>query len=192
MELTLDVTQAHFLKEWTKEGKSELWIAKKLGLSIDKVIFAKRALCPGGPRDTAVNVTGETGIGSRSAHGTPGKYNAGCRCPKCRKANTERCKVAKAVRLADADRIPHGTMTGYWNWNCRCDDCKKIGSEVNKFRNTTEPGTYPRKGERWVNPEQKTVTNYDQTARELALELGRTISGVAGRRSLINRGLVEL
>lgn len=191
MELTLDGTQAHFLKEWVKEGKTELWISKKLGMSIDKVIFAKRALCPTDQRKTVINVNGK-GLGSRSAHGTAGKYNAGCRCTPCTSFNTQRAKDLKAERLTRPQDIPHGTMSGYWNWDCRCDSCKKVGAETQKMRTYTDPLTHTRKGETWIKPEHVATQKYDLTARDIALELGRTIPAVNTQRSLIGRGLVKV
>jgi transcriptional regulator with XRE-family HTH domain len=68
-------------------------------------------------------------------HGTPGNYNRGCRCQRCRDAHRDRLKdwkrAAAETATADPSKVPHGE-TGYKNWRCRCPVCKAAGSEDNR------------------------------------------------------------
>lgn len=63
-------------------------------------------------------------------HGSFRGYQKGCRCEKCRLANSERHyrnKERRTQRLAEL-RV-HGTTSSYTNWNCRCDLCREAWLE---------------------------------------------------------------
>jgi hypothetical protein len=57
-------------------------------------------------------------------HGRPDTYRNGCRCKKCRIANTRDCKKRHLRRVMDEtpSRV-HGTVNGYDNYGCRCELC---------------------------------------------------------------------
>lgn len=69
---------------------------------------------------------------SSFTHGIPHGYNVGCRCDRCRKANTDRAR-ARRQRLRELRQFvggrwispyaEHGTLNGYGNWQCRCWPC---------------------------------------------------------------------
>lgn len=68
-------------------------------------------------------------------HGTAHCYNLGCRCARCREANTARARARRAYlrtqRLFVNGRwvspfAEHGTLNGYGNWQCRCDLCTSV------------------------------------------------------------------
>jgi hypothetical protein len=64
-------------------------------------------------------------------HGTPAKYSQGCRCTKCRDANTARCRSQQRRRVSDpegADRAGHGKASTYQNYGCRCRPCTDANS----------------------------------------------------------------
>jgi hypothetical protein len=64
-------------------------------------------------------------------HGDPGRYSQGCRCQKCRDANTERCRGQQRRRVGDpeaADRAGHGRASTYQNYGCRCRPCTDANS----------------------------------------------------------------
>lgn len=68
-------------------------------------------------------------------HGRIVGYSRGCRCPKCRAANTASAKRRKEERSKDptaADRAGHGKATTYINYGCRCAPCKEAQSKANK------------------------------------------------------------
>ena len=63
--------------------------------------------------------------GVSAEHGTPSRYDAGCRCAACRAANTARYHESTELRrraLASA-AVPHGSASTYRNWGCRCEPC---------------------------------------------------------------------
>ena len=69
--------------------------------------------------------------GSASTYRNPSRdFKPGCRCKKCREANTKRVRVeqqSRAKRLADDPTLaPHGRRSTYSNWGCRCKSCTKI------------------------------------------------------------------
>jgi len=65
-------------------------------------------------------------------HGTPSKYNAGCRCDACTAAHRERTRAwREAVAGLPAVFVPHG-LNGYRNYGCRCETCKAAASEDNR------------------------------------------------------------
>jgi hypothetical protein len=66
-------------------------------------------------------------------HGKTGYLHYGCRCPVCTRANTDRARVQRAVRLARMQAgdpaVPHGTPGGYTNWGCRCPGCTRANTD---------------------------------------------------------------
>lgn len=59
-------------------------------------------------------------------HGHHATYIKGCRCAKCRTANTAWCAEKRKLSAADpsrADRAGHGKTSTYKNHNCRCPLC---------------------------------------------------------------------
>lgn len=120
-------------------------------------------------------------------HGTAVEYDYWkCRCDICKKANYDRCMAVRADMKSRAETdCPHGTMTGYWNWECRCDACVKVGAEVNKVRVSTPVETQGRAGERWTDAELAAIASYDSIARDVAMSLGRTTTGVSTRRTMM-------
>jgi hypothetical protein len=63
--------------------------------------------------------------GVSAEHGTPSRYDAGCRCAACRAANTARYHESTELRrraLASA-AVPHGSASTYRNWGCHCEPC---------------------------------------------------------------------
>lgn len=128
-------------------------------------------------------------------HGTAVEYDHfGCRCDVCRIANRKRCYRVKEDMKSRPEDIPHGTMTGYWNWECRCAPCRKVGSEVQQHRLATPLETQWNRSARWTEADEAALESYDKTARELAMELGRTTGAVNTRRSGLGamRGEVEI
>lgn len=64
-------------------------------------------------------------------HGKSSTYNVGCRCGRCRAANTAMCRKRNARSAADpsrADRAGHGKASTYSNHGCRCELCKAAHS----------------------------------------------------------------
>lgn len=65
-------------------------------------------------------------------HGTYNGYiNCGCRCVKCRKANTSYMKQRRKERwyitrkYGLPEYVDHGKPGTYGNWGCLCELCKK-------------------------------------------------------------------
>jgi Sigma-70, region 4 len=54
-------------------------------------------------------------------HGTPYRYNRGCRCDDCRAARREYRRQWRAT----ASPPKHGTQNAYCNYACRCPKCKR-------------------------------------------------------------------
>lgn len=65
-------------------------------------------------------------------HGTINAYGYhGCRCDRCKAANTEAQQEARDRRqLAEVPPEVHGTENGYSNYRCRCDRCKAAHAET--------------------------------------------------------------
>lgn len=69
-------------------------------------------------------------------HGAVTAYGYhGCRCDRCKAANTAAQQAARNRRAAAAafEQIPrqvHGTENGYSNYRCRCDRCKAAHAEA--------------------------------------------------------------
>lgn len=186
-EVVLEFSEVAQIKQMVSEKRSVLHISKKLGLSYEKALFAVSGITGEDPKRLMQRKN--KGKGSRSMHGDPGKYNAGCRCGICRKAQAKRMVEAAADRKTRLHEAPHGTPSAYVNWGCRCDPCKKAGSENNKNITYTPPETQTRKWQRWEVPEEETVATYELTAKELALQTGRTTMGVHQRRRKVTREL---
>lgn len=71
-------------------------------------------------------------------HGTRSSYVYGCRCPRCRRANTDYWRLFHRARgtrpRAEVDAAkagPCGTR-GAYDRGCRCDPCKAAASEHNR------------------------------------------------------------
>ena len=56
-------------------------------------------------------------------HGTPGRYQHGCRCGDCRAAMAARNGEWRR-RVAGTEPPMHGTLHGYTSYRCRCDGCR--------------------------------------------------------------------
>jgi hypothetical protein len=81
-----------------------------------------------------------------SRHGTLNGYtNHGCRCDRCRQANTDACRAYKhrtgrnqpyAEWLATVEgcHAPHGTETRYVGGGCRCPECKQASAAARRHR----------------------------------------------------------
>jgi len=67
--------------------------------------------------------------------GTFARYNSGCRCAKCRRANAKRHAEQRVRRKSShsVDTIPHGA-SGYVNYGCECDVCRDAVSERNQLQ----------------------------------------------------------
>jgi len=69
----------------------------------------------------------------RDQHGTLSCYRyfegTGCRCELCVAAHVAFLGTQLQKRLTDearrAERLPHGTASGYTNWRCVCEQCRK-------------------------------------------------------------------
>lgn len=58
------------------------------------------------------------------------RYNYGCRCAVCTKANRLAQRRQKQIRLATPpEKIPHG-VNGYRNYGCKCDTCSTAAREA--------------------------------------------------------------
>jgi hypothetical protein len=72
-------------------------------------------------------------------HGLSGYANWGCRCDKCKAANTVSVAAQRARRAAraaeDPSIVPHGEG-GYTNWGCRCDTCTKEHTRMRQEQRT--------------------------------------------------------
>jgi hypothetical protein len=74
-------------------------------------------------------------------HGSINRYKGyGCRCGRCRTANTERmmeymafyasrCGVGPNGRAYSPDAKRHGTLTSFGYYGCRCDPCREAKAE---------------------------------------------------------------
>ena len=82
-------------------------------------------------------------------HGTANAYqNLGCRCTRCRKANTEAHRewahrtgrnrpadeVRREAKAAALARDNHGTEHRYTNHGCRCEACKQASADARARR----------------------------------------------------------
>lgn len=59
-------------------------------------------------------------------HGTRSKYNSGCHCDDCRKANNaavKRDRLKRTAQVRAGEREPPHGLSGYHNWGCRCEVC---------------------------------------------------------------------
>jgi len=67
-------------------------------------------------------------------HGTLNGYiNHGCRCDRCKAANTEyQAGVREAKRNAPTPRHVHGTDSGYRDYGCRLKCCREAHAAANK------------------------------------------------------------
>jgi hypothetical protein len=117
-------------------------------------------------------------------HGRATDYNMGCRCELCRAANTERMARGAVERQARPEDIPHGTESGYVNWYCRCDLCRPVGLAKLRERTTVPLEGAVRVGEIWTGAEIARVYTYEETARDHALALGRSVHGVNAARAV--------
>lgn len=84
-----------------------------------------------------------------SPHGTRSRYNnAGCRCDRCRDANTQDAARRKAERYAYVDNyslpptVEHG-RSAYNNWGCRCPICCAAQAEANRSSYRSAVARYP-------------------------------------------------
>ena len=71
-------------------------------------------------------------------HGTRNAYgNLGCRCERCRQANTDD-KNARLRRIRPTPApgsAQHGTVNGYTYWRCRCPKCRAAKADyLRKWR----------------------------------------------------------
>lgn len=128
-----------------------------------------------------------------SDHGVRG-YKRGCRCDKCRAANTARhleLRRKRKEKLAEAD-ITHGA-SGYINWQCRCETCTdgwRLASRSREIRykakaqaETLEKAS--RYGYPWTGPELELAARTDLSARQIALMIGRTHNSVESMRQAL-------
>lgn len=69
-----------------------------------------------------------------TSHGTVSRYNTGCRCGLCTRANSSRATTNRKLRLARRIEIDgrltaplpperHGVWSTYTNHGCRCEAC---------------------------------------------------------------------
>lgn len=65
----------------------------------------------------------------RGTCGTRYCYVQGCRCGKCKRANTDYQRMANARRAQRKPRV-HGTPSSYANYNCRCPECRVAHSRA--------------------------------------------------------------
>jgi len=126
------------------------------------------------------------------SHGTPGRYAEGCKCGPCTDRNTERNRIAREKRIAGgipAD-VVHGAST-FRNWDCHCPVCVQGNRDMLTDRNhAAGPGVNRRK--EWTSEELQVVSarqpdgrRYTQTAYEVAVALGRSVSAVNKQRSVV-------
>lgn len=121
------------------------------------------------------------------SHGTPGKYQDGCRCDVCTDANTERTEASRLKRLGH-EPLVHNAST-FRNWNCRCPVCSaaNLARQIG-LRKAAGQGRNRRK--EWTSAEldyateMKDSRRYKRTALEAALHLGRSVPAVNRIRSL--------
>lgn len=67
-------------------------------------------------------------------HGTLRRFNKGCRCAPCRRANSRYVMHLRAVRITKPipDHVPHGAYSTYVNYACRCDPCRGANAEARR------------------------------------------------------------
>jgi DNA-binding CsgD family transcriptional regulator len=158
-----------------EEGMVAGEIAEKLNLRPDAVKVIAREFEISIPRVKPVD------------HGTLLSYQRGCKCGKCRAANTEEGRRQRESRKSrETPEEIHGTFNGYQNWDCHCERCKAAGELYNRLKLTLDVPS-ERKNARWTPEEDLIVADYNLTARELAIKLNRTITAVNLRRSLLSR-----
>ena len=118
-------------------------------------------------------------------HGTAVEYgHFGCRCLTCKVANGQRLKDAYEDRKRRAATdAPHGTESGYRNWGCRCQPCTDAGTLGSKQAVTVEGLVKFSDHVEWSLEEEEHLFNYDLTAKQLAVKLGRGVSAINQRRS---------
>jgi len=68
----------------------------------------------------------------RAQHGTAAKYQNGCRCAPCTKANTEYCRRFTGAKPRTEPE--HGTASRYVHRGCRCDLCRAAQSAAARAR----------------------------------------------------------
>ncbi len=73
--------------------------------------------------------------GLASTYRNPSRnFKPGCRCKKCREANTKRARAEQRRRakrlVADPTLAPHGRYSTYVNWDCRCKLCAIVHVNV--------------------------------------------------------------
>lgn len=97
-----------------------------------------------------------------------------------------------AVERGEAE-VPHGAA-GYHIYKCRCDVCRRAAVASNHaYLSQTPPGSGRNNGSRWSVDEDEVVTarrpdsSYELNVREAAELLGRTLSAVNSRRSVLRR-----
>lgn len=107
--------------------------AKALG--VDPVTIRRRAIS-----DAAFQDAIDAGLADYTEHKFPhGElrgYARGCRCDRCRAANTAKHMSLRAERARRAEDAPHGTPGGYGNWGCRCEEC--VAANMDAIRKQTE------------------------------------------------------
>lgn len=59
-------------------------------------------------------------------HGTRTKYNQGCRCITCTRANA---RYMRQYRGKEGDGLKHGVRWTYQHYHCRCEACKDANNE---------------------------------------------------------------
>ncbi|MCI3277493.1 hypothetical protein [Streptomyces cylindrosporus] len=120
-------------------------------------------------------------------------YRRGCRCQGCRAANTAKCQQGherRVAKAADAD-FEHGA-SGYKNWGCRCPVCTKANTAagrgaVQRFA-AKHPGTEaPNRYTRWTPQETRLLLSDALTNSEIAVQLGRSYTAVATKRSQVRK-----
>lgn len=78
---------------------------------------------------------GEQVVLTNVKHGDWGRgYRLGCRCDRCRLANSERQQEMRKRRMTRLDKAKHGTRGAYTNWGCRCDLCREAHLESMETR----------------------------------------------------------
>jgi hypothetical protein len=76
-------------------------------------------------------------IPSTVQHGTINAYmHYGCRCEKCRAANTGMVRAQKQKRIeilkADPTAARHGVRATYVNYGCRCEKCRAANAQASR------------------------------------------------------------
>lgn len=135
------------------------------------------------------------GVGKAAPpHGRLGRYERGCRCPKCTAANdgarirreqdpTERTPSRRwRKQRVDPAWIPHG-LVGYNNYNCRCQVCRGAATQRYRERQDESQATLKRSFVLWTEEELAVARNPALTAREVAAQLGRSYAAVKSQRA---------